>query len=75
MNLRTMREMKYQYTQLSNLSVDFISEKDVLEAIYNRVFEEKQQARKDKRPQGANANALFLTNLSGNKKAIQKEIA
>ena len=27
MNLRTMREMKYEYTQLSNMSVDFISEK------------------------------------------------
>jgi len=30
MNLKTMREMKYEYTQLSNLSVDYISEKDVL---------------------------------------------
>ena len=41
--------MKYDYTQLSNLSVDYISEKDVLEAIYTRMFEEKQQARKVKR--------------------------
>jgi hypothetical protein len=38
MNLRTMREMKYEYTQLSNLSVDYISENDVLEAIYKKVF-------------------------------------
>ena len=76
MNLRTMREMKYEYTQLSNLSVDFISEKEVLEAIYNRVFEEKQEVRKDKREAaGGNPNALFLTNLTGHRKeAIQKEI-
>lgn len=33
-----MRELKFEYTQLSNLSVDYISEKEVLEAVYNRVF-------------------------------------
>ena len=38
MNLRTMRDMKFEYTQLSNMSIDFISEKEVLEAIYNRRF-------------------------------------
>lgn len=38
MNLKTMREMKYEFTQLSNLSVDYISEKDALEAIYARIF-------------------------------------
>lgn len=70
MNLKTMREMKYEYTQLSNLSVDYISEKEVLEAIYTRMFEEKQQARKVKRDEtgGAMANNLFLTNLTGHRK-------
>lgn len=33
-----MRELKFEYTQLSNLSVDYISEKEVLEAVYNRVY-------------------------------------
>ena len=76
MNLRTMREMKYEYTQLSNMSVDFISEKEVLEAIYNRVFEEKQQAKKDKREASGGApNTLFLTNLTGHRKeAVQRDI-
>lgn len=77
MNLKTMREMKYEYTQLSNLSVDYISEKEVLEAIYTRMFEEKQQARKVKRDEtgGAMANNLFLTNLTGHRKeAVQNDI-
>lgn len=76
MNLKTMREMKYEYTQLSNLSVDYISEKDVLEAIYTRMFEEKQQARKSKRDTaGTMANHLFLTNITGHRKeAVQNDI-
>lgn len=58
------------------MSVDFISEKDVLEAIYNRVFEEKQQARKEKRSAAGNPNQLILTNLTGHRKdVIQKELA
>ena len=74
MNLRTMREMKYEYTQLSNMSVDFISEKEVLEAIYNRVFEEKQESRKDTTREGK-PHALILTSLTGHRKdAIQKDI-
>jgi hypothetical protein len=37
MNLRTMRERKYEYTQMSNLTAEYISEKEALEAIYARL--------------------------------------
>lgn len=75
MNLRTMRELKYEYTQLSNLSVDYISEKEVLEAVYNRVFEENQQDRKQKRDVNPLGNILFLTGVTGHRKeAVQKDI-
>ena len=76
MNLRMMREMKYEYTQLSNLSIDYISEKDVLEAIYNKKFEESQNNRRVKRDNNTGgANHLFLTNLTGHRKeAVQKDI-
>ena len=63
MNLKTMREMKYEFTQLSNLSVDYISEKDALEAIYARIFEEKQQARAKQRREAGHGNNLFLTGI------------
>ena len=73
MTLKTMREMKYEYTQLSNLSIDYISEKDVLEAIYNKMFEEKQQARQEKRAaSGQSGNNLFLTNITGHRKEAVK---
>jgi hypothetical protein len=75
MNLRMMRELKYEYTQLSNMSVDYISEKEVLEAVYNRVFEEKQQSRKQKRD-NVPGHALFLTGITGHRKeAVQKDIS
>lgn len=74
MNLRIMREMKYEYTQLSNLSIDYISEKDVLEAIYNKKFEESQQNRKAKRNDSGPGNFL-LPNLTGvRKEAVQRDI-
>jgi hypothetical protein len=65
MNLKTMREMKYDYTQLSNLSADYISEKDAIEAIYARIFEEKQQARTKQKREAGFGNNLFLTGLGG----------
>jgi hypothetical protein len=67
MNLRTMREMKYEYTQLSNLSADYINDKDAIEAIYARVHEEKQQQARAKQRKDANysGNNLFLTGLGG----------
>lgn len=65
MNLRTMREMKYEYTQLSNLSADYINDKDAIEAIYARVHDEKQQQARAKQRKDANysGNNLFLTGL------------
>lgn len=63
MNLRTMRDMKYEYTQLSNLSADYISEKEALEAIYARVFEENRQAKAKQRREAGHGNNLFLTGL------------
>jgi hypothetical protein len=71
-----MRELKFEYTQLSNLSVDYISEKEVLEAVYNRAFEEKEQARKKKKDNAPGHN-LFLqgAGISGHRKdAVQKDI-
>jgi hypothetical protein len=60
------------------MSVDYISEKEVLEAIYTRVFEEKQQERKAKRDSvtAGGVGNLFLTNLtSGHRKeAVQNDI-
>jgi hypothetical protein len=44
------------------MSVDFISEKEALEAIYARIFEEKQQARAKQRRDGQ-GNHLFLTGI------------
>jgi len=62
MNLKVMRERKYEFTQLSNMSVNYITEKDVLEAIYNKAFEEKQEQRAGKRHAGSSNNA-FLTGI------------
>jgi hypothetical protein len=66
MNLKTMREMKFDYTQMSNLSVDYISENEVLEAIYRMKNEQKQQEKSNKRRETGNINNLFLSNLTGN---------
>ena len=46
---------------MSNMSANYISENEMLEAIYNQAFEEKQQARGDKRN---SANKNFLGGLS-----------
>ena len=62
MNLKMMRNMKFEYTQLSNASINYISENEILEAIYNKAFEEKQQARGSHRQSGA--NNMFLTGIS-----------
>lgn len=78
MNLRMMRNMKYEYTQMSNQSMDYISEKEVLEVIYNKVFEEREQARTKQRKEAGGANNLFLTGLNANtnnrKAGAQKEV-
>lgn len=55
--------MKYEFTQMSNLSVDYISEKEALEAIYARIFEENMQARAKQRREAGQSNHLFLTGL------------
>lgn len=71
-----MRDLKFEYTQMSNIntSVDYISEKEVLEIIYKKVFDEKQASRKQKRDTAPGHN-LFLTGITGNRKeAIQKDI-
>ena len=53
MSLKTMRNMKIEYTsQMSNVSINYISENQILEAIYDRVFEENEQKRADKRQPG-----------------------
>jgi len=75
MNLKIMREMKYEYTQMSNMSVDYISEKEVLEAIYNRMFDDKQQARAKQRREAGGGNNLFLTGIGNHKRDVaQKEV-
>ena len=63
---------------MSNISADYISEREVLEAIYNRIFDEQQQARRNKRQSGSGAanNNLFLAGIGGHRKeAVQKDIA
>lgn len=67
--------MKYEYTQMSNMSVDYISEKEVLEAIYTRMFEDKQQARAKQRREAGGGNNLFLTGIGNHKRDVaQKEV-
>jgi hypothetical protein len=72
-----MRDLKYEHTQQSNMSVDYITEKDILERIYNRLNEENQQARAKQRKEAGNSNNLFLTNLGNGgakKDGAQKEV-
>lgn len=61
---------------MSNLSADYISEKEVIEAIYNSIFDEKQQARAKQRKDNGSANNNFLSGALGNtrKEVAQKDI-